>query len=83
MTTEMSVGRLERVVRRFPGRTGEWGYHVVLGLIGTIATGVSTVNGLTATRIGTAATLLLAGATAVAFMAAYLTATHMDKGGNR
>ncbi|OYR59936.1 hypothetical protein [Halorubrum ezzemoulense] len=83
MTTEMSLGTLEQTLRKFPGRCGEWAYHVVLGLIGTITIGVSTANGMTATRVGTVATVLLAATTAVAFTAAYLTATQMDKGGNR
>lgn len=74
----MSFSGVERAVRRFPGQCGEWAYHVVLGLIGTIATGVSTANGMTSTRVGTAATMLLAAATAIAFTAAYLTASQID-----
>jgi hypothetical protein len=79
----MSFSGVERIIRSFPGRYGEWAFHVVLGLIGTIAVGVSTANGLTSTVVGTVATLLLAGATAIAFTAAYLTASQMDERGGR
>lgn len=79
----MSFSGVERVVRSFPGRYGEWAYHVALGLIGTIAVGVSTANGLTSTAVGSVATVLLAAATAIAFTAAYLTASQMDERGDR
>lgn len=77
----MSFSGVERVVRSFPGRYGEWAYHVVLGLIGTIAVGISTANGLTSTTVGIVATALLAVTTAIAFTAAYLTASALDEQG--
>ncbi|WP_137693039.1 hypothetical protein [Halorubrum sp. CGM5_25_10-8B] len=79
----MSVGTLEQVVQRFPGRTGEWAYHVSLGLIGTIGTGVLVSNGLASTHVGAGAAVGLVIATAVAFTGAYLTAAELDKRGER
>ena len=57
---------------------GAWTAQVALGLIGTAATGAALSNALHSTMMGTAATLLLVGATALAFTAAYLEASELD-----
>jgi len=58
---------------------GEWTYHIVLGLIGTAATGTALENTLQSTTVGMGATASLLGATALAFTAAYLEAISLDE----
>lgn len=73
----MSVGTAESPIQQVPA--GEWGYHVVLGLIGTAAAGTALENSLHSTTIGMGATAALVGATALAFTAAYLEAAALDE----
>ena len=73
----MSVGTIESVVTALPA--GEWSYQVVLGLIGTAATGTALANSLHSTTLGMGATAFLVGATALAFTAAYLEAAALDE----
>ncbi|TKX86967.1 hypothetical protein EXE43_05640 [Halorubrum sp. SS5] len=77
----MSVGTVESLITEVPA--GAWGYHVVLGLIGTAATGTALEHSLHSSTIGAGATSFLLGATALAFTAAYLEANEMDARGGR
>lgn len=79
----MSVGRVEQTIQRFPGHTGEWGFHVSLGLIGTFAAGLAIESGLASQPIAGGVTWTVLTATALAFTAAYLTASQMDERGDR
>jgi len=79
----MSVGAIEQTIQRLPGQTGEWGFHVSLGLIGTFGAGLAIESGLASGPIAGGVAWTILTAAGLAFTAAYLTAWDMDERGER